>query len=196
MVPAVPTMTSQDQPSAITRISASVRSTRFTPPSRPSPPRWPDWLARTRVMRPSRKTPSSEPNVTPAILKASQRILSKNENPHASSASITPKAATAMRDTRQVVARRGARGRAAAGKCRRQNDRRASRAGESMEASTMALSMRPRRSSSGMAVRMKCGKISSGRGSVLARMLRIVRVQARADGEVDRERHERADRRE
>ncbi len=36
--------------------------------------------------------------------------------------------------------------------------------GESMDASTMAVSMRPR-SSSGMAVRMKKGKISSGRGS-------------------------------
>ena len=36
--------------------------------------------------------------------------------------------------------------------------------GESIEASTMAVSMSPRKSS-GMAVRMKNGKISSGRGS-------------------------------
>ena len=36
--------------------------------------------------------------------------------------------------------------------------------GESMDASTMAASMTPR-STSGIAVRMKNGKISSGRGS-------------------------------
>ena len=93
-------MTSQDQPSAITRISASVRSTRFTAAITTIAATLAR-LARTRVTRPSRNTPSSEPNVTPAILKASQRILSKNENPHASSARITPKAATAMRDTRR-----------------------------------------------------------------------------------------------
>ena len=55
-------------------------------------------LARTRVTRPSRKTPRSEPKVTPAILKASHRILSKKEKPQARTASITPKATTAARD--------------------------------------------------------------------------------------------------
>src|SRR3990172_6293506 len=52
--------------------------------------------------------------------------------------------------------------------------------GESMDASTMAVSMRPRRSS-GMAVRMKNGKISSGRG---------------ADAQVDQQRDQSPDGRE
>ena len=43
------------------------------------------------------------------------------------------------------------------------NDAASDPSGESMEASTMAVSMRPR-STSGMAERMKKGKISSGRG--------------------------------
>ena len=39
--------------------------------------------------------------MTPAILKASQRILSKKEKPQASAASINPKATTATRETQR-----------------------------------------------------------------------------------------------
>ncbi len=56
-------------------------------------------LARSFVRSPRRKTPSSEPKVTPAILNASHRIWFRDESHHASAARISPKPATARRET-------------------------------------------------------------------------------------------------
>ena len=57
---------------------------------------------RAAVSSPSRKTPSSEPKVTPAILKASHEIWSKNENAQASTPSTHAEdRAPRSRDTRR-----------------------------------------------------------------------------------------------
>jgi len=80
IVPRVPRITSHDHANGSTFVSDNVSSTRFTRAITTMATTFARSGTGRRLSRPSRKTPSSEPNVTPAILNASHRILSKNEN--------------------------------------------------------------------------------------------------------------------
>src|ERR1044071_9025960 len=78
-VPMVPRMTSQDQAKRRVPVSERIKSTRFTSAIAIIAITLAASATGRRVRRPSKKTPSSEPKVTPAILKASQRIPSNAE---------------------------------------------------------------------------------------------------------------------
>ena len=82
-------------------VSESTSRARFTSAISPMARTFAPSATRRWLSRPSRNTPSSEPNVTPAILNASQRILSKAEKKCAMAPRTRPKATTLTRDTRR-----------------------------------------------------------------------------------------------
>ena len=100
IVPTVPTITSHDQAKRSTPYSDSTSRARFTPAMTIMAMTLAVSLTGRRVSSPSRKTPRSEPEVTPAILNTVHSICPGTKaNAQASTPSTMPKISTAARET-------------------------------------------------------------------------------------------------